>query len=140
MGSRRKARIIAFQAIFGWEFGRQDKPCLLEFPWLDADKRAHIEDDTFAFARLIVAGTLENIDEIDECIKEKLQRWDFSRLAKVDLAILRMSVFSLIYQSDIPHSVTIDEAIDIAKLYGTDESYRFVNGVLDAIRKTRSGV
>ena len=136
MGSRRKARIIAFQTLYGWEFGRQETESLLAFPWLDSEKKENIEDDTLLFAQLIVAGTVENIDEIDSVIKGKLERWDFTRVSKVDLAILRMSVFALIYQSDIPTSVTIDEAIDIAKQYGSDDSYRFINGVLDAIRKS----
>ncbi len=72
---------------------------------------------------------------IDEKIKEHLEHWDFSRLSRVDLAILRMSVFCLLYQPDIPATVTIDEAIDIAREFGTDDSYRFINGVLDSIQK-----
>lgn len=137
MGSRRKARILAFQALYGWEFGRQDADDLITFAWLDEERRKKIDDETLTFARLITAGTVENIDNIDKTITEQLERWDFSRLSKVDLAILRISVYALIHQDDIPHTVTIDEAIDIAKLYGADESYRFINGVLDGIRKSR---
>jgi N utilization substance protein B len=72
---------------------------------------------------------------VDGAIKRHLEHWDFSRLNKVDQAILRVSVYCLLYQPSIPASVTIDEAIDIAKEYGTDDSYRFINGVLDGIRK-----
>jgi N utilization substance protein B len=59
-----------------------------------------------------------------------------SRLNRLDLAVLRVSVFSLLFMKDVPASVVIDEAVDIAKDFGTDESYRFINGVLDGIRKT----
>jgi N utilization substance protein B len=74
---------------------------------------------------------------VDRSIIRQLEHWDFSRLNKVDLAILRISAYCLLFQSDIPPSVTIDEAIDIAKEFGTDDSYRFINGVLDGIRKQR---
>jgi transcription antitermination protein NusB len=81
-------------------------------------------------------GTIENIKTIDEMIKSHLQHWDISRLNRVDLAILRMSVYTLMYQSEIAPSIVIDEAIGISKEFGTDESYRFINGVLDSIHHT----
>ena len=74
-------------------------------------------------------------EEIDRAIQERLEHWDFSRLAKVDLSILRMSIYAMWYQPEIPITVTIDEAIVIAKKYGKEESYRFVNGILDGVRK-----
>ena len=72
-----------------------------------------------------------------EYIKRYLEHWDFKRIGKVDLAILRMSIYALKFQPDIPATVTIDEAVDIARAYGSDESYRFINGVLDGILKSR---
>ena len=135
MGSRRKARVLALQALFSWDYTSQSGSELCRFEWLDDERRANYEEDTLMFARLIVQGSLENIEEIDKKIKEQLEHWDFSRLARVDLAILRFSIYGLLYQQDIPFSVTIDEAIDIAKQYGSGESYRFVNGVLDGVRK-----
>ena len=94
-----------------------------------------MNQESLDFARLIAGGTIQNLAEVDKQIKIQLEHWDFSRLNKVDQAILRMGVYSLLYQKDIPASVTIDEAVDISKEYGTDESYRFINGVLDGIRK-----
>lgn len=135
MGSRRKARIVAFQTIYSWDFSRSPLGDLLEFYWLDDEKKESIGSETLDFARLLVSGTIENIEYIDETIKQHLKNWDFSRLSRVDLAVLRMSVYSLLYQREIPESVTIDEAIDIGKEFGTDDSYRFINGVLDGIRK-----
>ena len=88
------------------------------------------------FTRLLVSGTIENIIAIDSMIRKHLQNWDFSRLNKVDLAVLRMSVYALMFQSDTAPSIIINEAIIISRDYGTDDSYRFINGVLDSIRKT----
>ncbi len=135
MGSRRKARVLALQALYSWDFTSKSSRELGSFEWLDEERRAKFEEDTLMFARLIIQGTLENIEEIDNKIKEQLEHWDFSRLARVDLAILRFSIYGLLYQNEIPTSVTIDEAIDLAKQYGSGESYRFINGVLDGVRK-----
>jgi N utilization substance protein B len=107
---------------------------LLQFQWLDQKNNEDTADDLL-FPRLLTAGCIENIEEIDTLISQNLEHWDISRLAKVDLAIIRISVFSLVFQPDIPHSVTIDEAVHLAKQFGADDSYRFINGVLDGIRK-----
>jgi len=138
MGSRRKGRVIAFQAIFSWDALRPPVEDLLEYRWLDADRQEKVGADVLAFSKLIVAGTLENIESIDETIRKHTENWDIHRIAKVDLAILRISVYALRFQSEIPATVTIDEAIEIAKQFGSDESYKFVNGILDAVRRGRS--
>jgi N utilization substance protein B len=83
----------------------------------------------------MIAGTIEQIDVIDSMIKKHLEHWAFERLRKVDLAILRVGAYSIFYQKDIPAQISIDEAIEIAKEYGSEDSYRFINGVLDGIRK-----
>lgn len=98
---------------------------------------SRLSSESLDFGRLLITGTIENIGAIDQAIKDHLEHWDFSRLGRVDLAILRISVYCLFYQKDIPATVTIDEAVDISKEFGTDDSYRFVNGVLDGIRKTQ---
>lgn len=138
MGSRRKARIIAMQALFSWDYTHQKPQELQEFAWLDSERLAKFENDTLFFARHLVQGTLENIEEIDNKIERQLEHWNFDRLGRVDLAILRISIYALMFLQDIPTSVTIDEAIDLAKRYGSEESYRFVNGVLDGVRKQLS--
>lgn len=135
MASRRKARIRAFQALYAWEVSATPLSELLSFSWLERERLESVEEEHRVFARLLIAGTLENIEAIDEAIKAQLQNWSFERLKRVDLAILRMGAYSLMYQKDIPIQITIDEAIEIAKEYGSEESYRFVNGVLDGIRK-----
>lgn len=126
------------QALFSWDYTRQSGDELCGFPWLDEERRELLEEETLNFARLLVMGTLEHIEEIDEVLKKRLEHWDFTRLGKVDLAILRISIYALLFQKDIPASVTIDEAIDLAKHYGSEDSYRFVNGVLDGVRRQLS--
>lgn len=137
MGIRRKGRILAFQALFAHELSGVGLADLQAFSWLDAEERGRVQEESRDFARLLIAGTLEKLAEVDGTIVRQLEHWDFSRLNKVDLAILRLSAYCLLFQQDIPSSVTIDEAVDIAKEFGTDDSYRFINGVLDGIRKQR---
>ena len=136
MASRRKGRILAFQALYCWESTHVALDELMAFPWMDSEKQSSLDKNIADFSRLLIAGTIENIKAIDEIIIKHLQNWDISRLNRVDLAILRISVYSLMYQDEIAPSIVIDEAIGISKDFGTDDSFRFVNGVLDSIRIT----
>jgi len=143
MASRRKGRILAFQALYSWDAqysqtGDASIPDgLLDFSWtLKSDDAPVIDDELVAFSRLLVTGAIENIAGIDSIIQKHLKNWDLKRLNRVDLAVLRMSVYTLMFQTDMPSTIVIDEAIGIAKEFGTDDSYRFINGVLDSIRKT----
>ena len=135
MASRRKARILAFQALYAWDMSGTPVQELLDFSWLDDEKKAGLDEELKTFARFIIAGAVENMDSVDSAIRKHLQNWSFERLKKVDLAILRMGAYSLLYQTDIPAQITIDEAIEIAKEYGSEDSYRFINGVHDGIWK-----
>jgi N utilization substance protein B len=140
--SRRKGRILAFQALYSWDVGSVSPSELFEFPWT-RNAKGEISDDeeTRSFARLLIAGTIEHHEEIDTLIKAHIsEKWDFKRLSKVSLAILRMSVYSLLYQKDTHPSVVIDEAIDIAKEFDSDDSFKFINAVLDTISKTSDGI
>jgi len=136
MASRRKGRIMAFQALYFWEANRVPVEELVSFAWLEEEKRSSLDEDMASFSRALIAGAVENIDKIDKTIKEHLENWDITRLNRVDLAVLRMSAYTLIFQSDVPPSIVIDEAIGICREFGTDDSYKFINGVLDSIRKT----
>ena len=136
MSSRRKGRILAFQALYCWESNRIPIDDLMSFSWLESEKRASLDEDIAVFSRSLIAGTVENIKAVDGIIKTHLQNWDISRLNRVDLALLRMSAYTLMFQDTISPSIVIDEAIGISKEFGTDESYRFINGVLDSIRRT----
>lgn len=136
MSSRRKGRIIAFQALYFWEANRVPLEELLCFAWLEEKKLSRMEEEDSAFSKLLTAGTVENIKEIDEMIKSHLEHWDITRLNRVDLAILRISTYALMFQKEIHSTIVIDEAIGISREYGTDESFKFINGVLDNIKKT----
>jgi N utilization substance protein B len=135
MGARRKGRIIAFQSLYRYDLSGATLEELLDFSWLDGERSERLPPETALFARLLIQGSLENLPQIDDVIRAQLENWDFTRLNRVDLALLRMSVYCLLHQPEIPASVTIDEAVDISKTYGTPDSYRFVNGVLDGVRK-----
>jgi len=141
--SRRKSRIIAFQGLYSWDVGGMNEKDVLELSWLaspaienEEEDKAPLDDESAAFSRMLIAGTIENISKIDETIKAHLTGWDFDRVNKVTIAILRMSVYSLMFTKDIDSSIVIDEAIDIAKNYGPDGSYKFVNAILDNIKKS----
>jgi N utilization substance protein B len=138
MASRRKGRILAFQALYCWESAHIPVEELVQFSWLEDEKLRAIDEQIAAFSRLLIAGTVENIKAVDKMIKKHLQNWDFSRLSRVDLAILRISVYALLFQKDIAPSIVIDEAIGISREFGADDSFRFINGVLDAVRRTLS--
>jgi N utilization substance protein B len=142
MASRRKGRILAFQALYFWESSSANKSRrvpveeLVCFSWLEEEKQKKLDGGMAAFSRVLIAGVIENIDDIDKMLKDHLENWDISRINRVDLAVLRMSIYSLMFQNDIHPSIVIDEAIGICREFGTDDSYKFINGVLDSIRKT----
>ena len=137
--ARRKSRIIAFQAIFSWDAGGETLEDLLQFSWVDS--KQNLDESDLSFSRILIAGTIENIEQIDELIKTHLAKnWTFDRLNKVTLAILRISIFPIIHQKEISPSIVIDEAIDLAKQFDSDESFKFINAMLDTIRKEQSAV
>ena len=159
MASRRKGRILAFQALYSWDTGysqtgdRSIPDGLLDFPWIERSDEPQssvtstmhgsppvqtkpIDEEITVFSRILVTGTIDHIDAVDSTIGKHLENWELKRLNRVDLAILRISVFTLMFQTDIHPSIVIDEAVELSKEYGTEDSYRFVNGVLDSIRKT----
>jgi N utilization substance protein B len=136
MASRRKGRILAFQALYSWEANKVPVTELIDFSWLEPEKQQAMENGTSEFSRLLFLGTVENIAAIDKKIQDHVQNWDFSRINRVDLAILRLSAYTLMFQNDVPPSIVIDEAIGIAREFGSKDSFRFINGVLDSIRKT----
>ena len=142
--SRRKSRIIAFQALYSYDASATSLDNLLEFSWIDRKELTTEEDkskseEELTYAKFLICGTIENLSTIDNLIKSHLsENWDFSRLNKVTLAILRLSIYSLLFQSEVPKSIVIDEAISISKEFGVDDSFKFVNAVLDKISKEQN--
>jgi N utilization substance protein B len=134
--SRRRGRILALEALYAWEISGAPLEELIAFPWVEEETLKNIGEENLVFPRLLIAGVIENRAAIDKKIRAAVQNWDFSRLRRVDLAILRLSVYSLVYQKETPASVTIEEAVKLSLEYGCEDSYRFVNAVLDKIRQT----
>ena len=139
--SRRNGRVLTFQALYSYDVGKVPLEELLKFNWDesfcedDPAPKAYSQDE-MDYARLLITGTINHLEEVDGVIKKHLsESWTIDRLNKVVLAILRMSVYTLMYQKDVPASVVIDEAVAISDDYGTDVSFRFVNAILDTIQK-----
>ena len=129
---RRKAREYVLQFLFQSDFGnKSDTGRSLKQFWADKEK----DDEVRKFATEIIKGTLSSLDEIDSVINKSAEHWVLQRMAVVDRNILRFAVYELLYRTDIPPAVTINEAIEIAKKYSTHESASFINGILDKIAK-----
>ncbi|CEM62028.1 transcription antitermination factor NusB [Treponema phagedenis] len=131
---RRRGRILAFQALFAWDFGQSSPEELVQFEWFET--KEPVSEEAFLFPKMLFLGTLEHLEEIDTHIKNNLHNWDFDRLNKADKAIIRLGVYSLLFQKDTPSAIVIDEAVNLARSFGTDDSFKFVNAILDSIAKT----
>ena len=94
--------------------------------------------DALDYARHLVRGTLANLEQIDALIRKQAEHWRLERMPAVDRNILRLAIYEFLYETDVPKLVILDEAIELAKQFGTEQSGRFVNGVLDGILKTQS--
>jgi len=130
---RRIARECALQLLFQYDFTRKrpERRDLEEF-WSIRNE----PDDIKAFSEEIFFGTIDNIEEIDRVISNFAENWRLDRMAAVDRNILRLATYELLYREDIPVKVAINEAIEIAKKYSSQESPSFVNGILDKIAKS----
>lgn len=95
------------------------------------------DNDIKEFADNLVSGTRENIAAIDETIKKAAEHWSIDRMAVIDRNILRFATYELLYRTDIPPLVTINEALEISKKYSTEDSASFINGILDKIAKSQ---
>ncbi len=129
MGIRRKGREIALQALYQIEMTGDASPRAVDLFFSHFDGSVKAKD----FARSLVLGVVEHKDEIDRVIREAAENWKISRMARVDLTILRMASYEMLFCPDIPINVTMDEAIEIGKRYGSGESATFINGVLDQV-------
>lgn len=132
MPSRHESRILAVQALYAWEANRTNRESALAMAWYEGKESPD-------YARLLVAGTMEQIEEIDAQIARHLKGWDISRISRVDLAILRLGAWSLRFQPDTDVKVVLDESLMLAHEMSGPSSHRFVNGILDAILRENRG-
>jgi len=131
-GNRRKGRELALQALYQIEMTGDASAAAVE------RFLGHFEGNAKAkeFARRLVSGVVSQQAEIDRLIERCTENWKLVRLAKVDLIILRMASYELMFCPDIPLNVSLDEAIEIGKRYGTADSATFINGVLDQVAES----
>jgi transcription antitermination protein NusB len=128
---RTKAREFAMQMLFQWEMSPQDLAKLEGKFW----RGAKAADNTREFANRLFEGAAKEVPALDELIKKHTENWRFERLAAIDRAILRLAIHELRI-GDTPPKVVLNEAVELAKKFSSDESGPFVNGVLDAFRKS----
>ena len=136
MGMRRRARELALQLLYQHEHTGAD----LDAMQVDFDEWTGAADEVREFADYLLRGTLSDLETLDVELAQQTAHWKLERLAAVDRNILRLAMFELIHEPDTPSAVVIDEAIEIAKKFGAEESGRFVNGVLDGFIKRRAEV
>jgi len=131
MRKRTKARECALQVLYAMDIRKGSKHEVAESYWLEKDEDQEIK----VFAQELIEGTLVKISEIDMLITKYADNWRIERMAVIDRNIIRMAIYELLFAADIPPKVAINEAVDLAKKFGDDESGSFVNGVLDKINK-----
>ena len=131
MGRRRKARESALQILFQLEFNKPQIEKAVDQFWRERKVSEEIRD----YSNRIVKGIVSHQEEIDSLIQSLSDHWRLSRMAHVDRNILRIAVFEFLHEKTLAPAVIINEAIEIAKKYSSDEAAAFVNGILDAVRK-----
>jgi N utilization substance protein B len=157
MHDRRKAREVALQVLYELDVVKTDVQAAISLFWSHftapeevfepfwdyfdnpEDARKHhlksftVSSEAKVFSSLLIEGAWEKRHEIDKVISDCSEHWSISRMSKVDRSILRMAVYELLYCDDIPPKVTLNEAIDLGKTYGSENSGSFINGILDAL-------
>ena len=128
---RRDGRVAALQYLYAWSINAPKN--------LTDDLRVFFEGleqprDHYSFGEELIQGVIEHSTEIDAQIKALAQNWEFERIAKIDLAILRVAMFEMIFRKDIPPVVSINEAIDLSKQFSNADAKRFINGILDKLK------
>jgi transcription antitermination factor NusB len=129
MGSRRRARELAIQVLFHLEFNSGDPDEVFQLICEHFGPSKSFRD----FSRELVLGVCENKEELDRLISRSSEHWRLERMSRVDRTILRLGAFEILAMPDIPSKVSIDEAVELGKRYGTRESGGFINGILDNI-------
>jgi N utilization substance protein B len=141
---RHKGREVAFQVLYRYDVAKKATGAGAPGgPALAEELKGHFEhfdvsDEARTFAAQLVAGTLEHVEDLDKRIEATSANWRLSRMGFVDRSILRLAAYELIHMPEIAASVTIDEAVELAKQFGTDQTPAFVNGVLDALARAAS--
>jgi N utilization substance protein B len=134
-GSRRQAREAALRILYFWEVGRAEPQSAIE-AYFEAHQ-PDAPDAVIDFATRLVHGTVSEVEALDAAIAANSQHWRLDRLAVLDRLILRMAVWELRHETDTPPAVVLNEALELAHLFSTDEAARFINGVLEGVRRAQ---
>ena len=129
--TRENVYIMLFQTNFYQEEDRMEQADL----YLEGLEDSDATNKSKSVIRERYLAVLEHLEEIDKKIEEKAKGWALSRIAKSDLTIMRLAVFEILFDENVPNSVAINEAVELAKIYGGDKSYAFINGVLASVVK-----
>jgi len=130
MGRRRQSREAALQILYALEIRRTDVSEVLREAWTETMLFPEIRD----FTTTLITGVIRHRDEIDAFIQECSTNWSLERIGMVERNILRFAIYELCFLPDIPPNVTINEAVEVAKKYGTEDAPAFINGILDHIK------
>ena len=130
MGRRRQSRETALQLLYALDITRANVREVLRTSWAEKMLSPEIRD----FTTTLVTGVIEHRDEIDALIQECSTNWSLERIGLVERNILRFAIYELCFLPDIPPNVTINEAVEVAKKYGTEEAPAFINGILDRVK------
>jgi N utilization substance protein B len=129
MGKRRQARELALKVLFQVDVGK----CPVQEALEVSCSVAPYEQETVTFARELVEGAFASCAHLDSVISRYAEQWSLERMANVDRNILRLATYEILFRPDIPPGVSIDEAVDLAKKYSTEQSGKFVNGILGSL-------
>jgi len=132
MGSRTKSRELALQMLFQWEVGQHPPANVL----LTFMRGRNLAPDVDSFARSLFEGTVSEVDALDRTIAEHAKNWRTERMGAIDRNILRMALYEMLHHPETPGAVVINEALELARRFASEDSVEFVNGVLDGIWKS----
>lgn len=131
MSRRRDNRVAAMQFLYQWSINdSKDLAGSLALFFEEMEQPR----DYYSFGEELIHGAIENVEEVDAVITKYLRNWDFDRIARIDLAILRLAIYEMLKRRDIPPIVSINEAIDLSKEYSIPDAKRFINGILDQFK------
>jgi N utilization substance protein B len=135
--NRHLSRVLAVQGLYQFYLLKCSREDAARCDW---DFETPVDEETKAYASVLINGTIEKTDEVQESIRRHLQNREIDDIKTIDKSVLFLSVYSLLFLRDIPGKVVINEAVILAKQFGNTNSYKFINGILDAIQKDTAAV
>lgn len=138
MSQRRQSRELAVKVLYQMEHGEEASPQGAERALRDFAANFSAPDHIFGYTQELIRGIHEHLPELDQALNAVSRRWKVGRMSHVDRNILRLAAWEMLHAQGVPPKVAINEAVELAKRYGTDESPGFVNAILDALRAARS--